>query len=63
MGKARSLNNPHRTWIAVPAGTPVTIHVDYAKSMTSGQDYFGELLLGPLTAPSALSVPVMIHRN
>ena len=32
---------------AVTAGTPVTVHVDFAKSMTAGQDYFGELLLGP----------------
>ncbi len=48
---------------AVPAGTPVTIHVDYSKAMTSGQDYFGELLLGPTTAPSALSVRITIHRN
>jgi hypothetical protein len=31
--------------------------------MTAGQDYFGELLIGPPTAPSALSVPVTIHRN
>ena len=48
---------------AVPAGTPVTIHVDFAKSMTSGQDYFGELLLGPESAPTALAVPITIHRN
>ena len=48
---------------AVPAGTPVTIHVVYSKAMTSGQDYFGELLLGPTTAPSALSVPITIQRN
>ena len=48
---------------AVPAGTTVTLHVDYSKSMTAGQDYFGELLLGPTTAPSALSVPITIHRN
>jgi hypothetical protein len=48
---------------AVPAGTPVTIHVTYSKAMTAGQDYFGELLIGPPSAPSALSVPVTIHRN
>ena len=48
---------------AVPAGTPVTLHVDFAKSMTSGQDYFGELLLGPDSAPTALHVPITIHRN
>jgi hypothetical protein len=48
---------------AVPAGTPVTLHVDFAKSMTAGQDYFGELLLGPDSAPTALDVPITIHRN
>jgi hypothetical protein len=48
---------------AVPANTPVTIHVEFAKTMTAGQDYFGELQLGPPSAPSALSVPVTIHRN
>ena len=48
---------------AVPAGTPVTLHVNFAKSMTSGQDYFGELLLGPSSAPTALRVPITIHRN
>jgi hypothetical protein len=48
---------------AVPAGTPVTIHVDYAHDMTAGQDYFGELQLGPSSAPSSLTVPVTIHRN
>jgi hypothetical protein len=34
-----------------------------AKSMTAGQDYFGELLLGPDSAPTALHVPITIHRN
>jgi hypothetical protein len=48
---------------AVPAGTPVTLHVDFSKSMTAEQDYFGEILLGPETAPTALSVPITIHRN
>ena len=47
----------------LPANTPVTVHVDYAKAMTPGQDSFGELLIGPPTAPAALSVPVTIHRN
>jgi hypothetical protein len=46
----------------VPAGTQVTLHVDYNKAMTSGQTYNGELLLGPTTAPSALSVPIKITR-
>jgi hypothetical protein len=48
---------------AVPAGTPVTLHVAYSKAMTSGQDYLGELLLGPPSAPSAFKVPIKIHRN
>jgi hypothetical protein len=47
----------------VAAGTPVVIHVTYAKPMTSGQDYFGQLQLGPSTAPNALSVPIVIHRS
>ena len=48
---------------AVTAGTVVTLHVTYSKTMVSGQDYFGELQLGPSTAPTALSVPIKIHRN
>jgi hypothetical protein len=48
---------------AVPAGTPVTIHVAFSKTMVAGQDYFGELQLGPPTAPNALSVPIRIHRQ
>jgi hypothetical protein len=47
----------------VAAGTPVTIHVAFSKAMTAGQDYFGELLLGPPTAPTALSVPIKISRT
>jgi hypothetical protein len=31
--------------------------------MTAGQDYFGELLLGPLAAPSAFTVPIKITRT
>jgi hypothetical protein len=46
-----------------PAGTSVTLHVDFAKPMTAGQGYFGELLLGPDSAPTALRVPITIHRN
>lgn len=46
----------------VAAGTPVTLHVDYNKAMTPGQSYNGELLLGPASAPSALSVPIKITR-
>ncbi len=48
---------------SVPANTPVTLHVGFSKSMTSGQDYLGELLLGPPSAPSAFRVPITIHRN
>lgn len=48
---------------AVPANTPVTLTVDFSKSMTVGQTYFGELLLGPPTAPTALKVPISITRN
>jgi hypothetical protein len=47
----------------VPAGTPVTIHVAFSKAMTAGQDYLGELLLGPPSAPSAFKVPITIHRK
>jgi subtilase family protein len=47
----------------LPAGTPVTLHVIYNKPMTAGQTYKGELLLGPTSAPSALSVPITINRN
>ncbi len=47
----------------LPANTPVTIHVTYSKAMTAGEDYFGELLIGPPAAPAALSVPVTIHRD
>ena len=48
---------------AVPAGTPVTLHVAFSKAMTAGQDYFGELLLGPPSAPNALKVPIEISRT
>jgi Subtilase family len=48
---------------SVPAGTPVTLHVTFSKPMTSGQDYVGELQLGPVSAPNALSVPIVIHRT
>jgi hypothetical protein len=48
---------------AVAAGTPVTIHVLFSKTIAAGQDYFGELQLGPTTAPNALTVPIVIHRT
>ncbi len=47
----------------IPGGTTVTLHVDYSKAMTAGQDYEGEVLLGPSSAPTAISVPVRIHRS
>ena len=47
----------------VAAGTPITLHVTFSKTMTSGQDYFGELQLGPTTAPNAMSVPIVVHRQ
>jgi hypothetical protein len=31
--------------------------------MTAGQDYKGELQLGPPVAPTLLSVPVVVHRQ
>ncbi|MFW6203538.1 MAG: S8 family serine peptidase [Actinomycetota bacterium] len=47
----------------VAAETPVTLTVEFSREMTSGEDYFGELLLGPPSAPSALSVPITISRQ
>lgn len=47
----------------VAGGVPVSITVTYNKAMTPGEDYFGELLLGPPTAPTALHVPIRITRN
>jgi hypothetical protein len=48
----------------VPAGTEVTLTVNYSKAdMVDGEDYFGELLLGPPSAPAALSVPVKITKT
>jgi hypothetical protein len=47
---------------AVPAGTPITLTIDFSKTMVVGETYFGELLLGPPTAPSALKVPIRIDR-
>lgn len=47
----------------IAAGTPVSLHVAFAKTMAAGQDYFGELLLGPPTAPTAFKVPITIRRG
>jgi hypothetical protein len=46
----------------VAAGDPITLTVEFSKTMTVGEDYFGELLLGPPTAPTALKVPITVHR-
>jgi hypothetical protein len=49
---------------AVAAGTPVTLTVNYSKAdMEDGQEYFGELLLGPPSAPAALTVPIEITKT
>jgi hypothetical protein len=48
---------------AVPAGTPVTLHVTYAADLASGQDYDGLVRLGPPSAPGLISVPVRVHRE
>jgi hypothetical protein len=48
---------------AIAAGTPVTLTVEFSKAMTAGEDYFGELLMGPTVAPTALTVPIVIHRE
>ncbi|MDH5616527.1 MAG: PPC domain-containing protein, partial [Acidimicrobiia bacterium] len=48
---------------SVPAGTPVTLTVDFSKAMTSGESYFGILQLGPPAAPSAISVPITITKS
>jgi hypothetical protein len=47
---------------AITAGTTVTLTVDFSKTMVVGEEYFGEILLGPSVAPTALRVPVSITR-
>jgi hypothetical protein len=47
----------------VPAGTPVTLTVEFSKPDMTAGDWFGELLLGPPSAPSALKVPIKITRT
>jgi len=46
----------------VAANTPVTLTVAYSKTMNPGDVYQGTILLGPTKAPSALEIPVTIHR-
>jgi hypothetical protein len=46
---------------AVPANTPVTLHVAFAHAVQSTAPYNAELLLGPDVAPTAVTVPVTIN--
>jgi hypothetical protein len=47
---------------AIPAGMEVTLTVNFSKAMVLDETYFGEILMGPSAAPSALRVPVSITR-
>lgn len=47
----------------IAANTPVTLTGTFNKAMTAGQSYFGEILLGPTVAPTAMRVPVKITRS
>ncbi|HEX6196035.1 MAG TPA: S8 family serine peptidase [Jiangellaceae bacterium] len=47
----------------VAAGEPVTLTVEFSREMAAGETYFGELNLGPTTAPTALTVPIQITRE
>jgi len=44
---------------AVPANTPITLHVSYANATGTG-DLKGELQLGPSVAPSAVTIPITV---
>ena len=46
----------------IPAGTDVTVHVTYGKSGLADGSYKGELLMGPPSAPTAISVPVTVAK-
>src|SRR5581483_9864114 len=46
---------------AVPANTPVTLHVTYSGAATSPDPYEAELLLGPDVAPTAVTVPITVN--
>ena len=46
---------------AVPANTPVTLHVTFKNAATSTAPWKAELLLGPTVAPTAVKVPVTIN--
>src|SRR6266545_3757446 len=59
-------SNTDWSWVSTPkqasgpiaAGTAVTLHLAFSKPLTAGQDYKGELQLGPPVAPTLLSVPI-----
>jgi hypothetical protein len=46
----------------LPAGTPRTVHVTFNVPDLPEGDSFGELLLGPPSAPTAVTVPVKVTR-
>ena len=48
---------------AVPAGTPVTVTSTTRRRHGRGQTYLGELLLGPPSAPTAITVPVEVTKT
>ena len=48
---------------SVTGGTPVTFSMAFSKTMLPDNTYEGLLQLGPPEAPSAVSVPVIIHRD
>ena len=51
------------TTSVVQNGNNATITVNYNKVLTPGTTYYGELLLGPASAPQAISVPIEITRG
>ena len=48
---------------AVPADMPVVLELAFDKAMEPGEEWYGEILLGPSVAPAALSIPVTIYRE
>jgi Subtilase family len=46
---------------AVPANTPITLHVAFENAAASPAPYKAELLLGPDVAPTAVKVPITIN--
>jgi hypothetical protein len=46
---------------AVPANTPVVLHVTFSNALASAEPYEAELLLGPDVAPTAVTVPITIN--